>query len=60
MGIVVAMELARQLVKRTGRAQPPSVFDDIEAKIRVAFEHHDEETINAIMLDAIGDVTWLH
>ena len=59
VGIIVALEMARRLVKKAGRVEPPAIFDDIEARIRPALQV-DDETLDRLIADAIGDVRWIN
>ena len=59
LAIIVALEMARRLVRQAGRVEPPAVFDAIEAKIRPALQV-DDATLDQLLADAIGDIKWIH
>jgi hypothetical protein len=57
--IIVALEMARRLVQKAGRVESPAIFDDIETKIRSSLVV-DNETLERLMAEAIGDVRWIN
>lgn len=56
---MVAIQMAREYTKRGGRLQLPSMFDDIEARIRPALQY-DEEVLDQLLADALGELRWVH
>jgi len=59
VGIIVALEMARQALARSGRVLPPEIFDAIEAKIRPALHVHDD-VLDHLLSDVIGDLEWIN
>jgi hypothetical protein len=59
VGIIVALEMARQGLARSGRVRPPNIFEAIEAKIRPALHPHDD-LLDQLLADAIGELEWIN
>jgi hypothetical protein len=59
LAIILAIEMARRLVHQSGRVEPPEMFDAIEAKIRPALQV-DDETLDRLLAEAIGEVRWIN
>jgi hypothetical protein len=59
MAIIVALDLARQMVKQTARVQVPDIFDTIEEKIRPVLQV-DDAAFDDLMVAAIGELRWVN
>jgi hypothetical protein len=59
VGIIVAIEMARQALAPSGRVLPPNIFDVIEAKIRPAL-HVRDDVLDQLLFEAIGELEWIN